>query len=218
MKIQLWNDMEMQRYNYPTPPSTNEDSPVSVHILSPPSYLSESSSSPVDFQKQNYVFASTNFSVMPNQTFDNMPGEVDDIPPCLKMIEQPLDKFRFRYKSEMTGTHGSLNGENSDKTRKMTYPTVELCNYQGSAIVRCSIWQIKHNGDDFMPHAHRLVKKKHGKEETDDPHDLEVNKNTNYQATFHSMGIIHTAKKNIVGELIKKKTKLKRKLLLEKVD
>lgn len=47
-------------------------------------------------------------------------------PAYLSMVEQPIDKFRFRYKSEMAGTHGSLTGINSDKTRKQTYPTVKV--------------------------------------------------------------------------------------------
>lgn len=46
--------------------------------------------------------------------------------PFLQIIEQPVDKFRFRYKSEMAGTHGSLNGINSDRSRKQSFPTVEV--------------------------------------------------------------------------------------------
>lgn len=46
--------------------------------------------------------------------------------PMLHIIEQPVEKFRFRYRSEMSGTHGSLNGINSDKLRKNTYPTVQV--------------------------------------------------------------------------------------------
>lgn len=44
--------------------------------------------------------------------------------PYLKIVEEPVEKFRFRYKSEMAGTHGSLNGMNSDRSRKQTFPTV----------------------------------------------------------------------------------------------
>jgi Rel/ankyrin family protein len=46
--------------------------------------------------------------------------------PYLKIIEEPVEKFRFRYKSEMMGTHGSILGRNSDRNRKKTYPTVEV--------------------------------------------------------------------------------------------
>lgn len=37
-----------------------------------------------------------------------------------------MDKFRFRYKSEMAGTHGSLSGMASEKNRRATFPTVEV--------------------------------------------------------------------------------------------
>jgi Rel/ankyrin family protein len=46
--------------------------------------------------------------------------------PYLKIIEEPVEKFRFRYKSEMMGTHGSILGRSSDRNRKKTYPTVEV--------------------------------------------------------------------------------------------
>jgi len=46
--------------------------------------------------------------------------------PYLRIIEQPVEKFRFRYKSEMMGTHGSILGRSSDRNRKKTYPTVEV--------------------------------------------------------------------------------------------
>lgn len=42
----------------------------------------------------------------------------------MEILEQPVEKFRFRYKSEMAGTHGSLTGVNSDRSRKQTFPTV----------------------------------------------------------------------------------------------
>lgn len=56
-------------------------------------------------------------------------GTVDFPDPSLQFIEQPTDRFRFRYKSEMAGTHGSLTGIKSDKSRKQTYPTVEVNNF-----------------------------------------------------------------------------------------
>lgn len=46
--------------------------------------------------------------------------------PYLTMAEEPVERFRFRYKSEMAGTHGSLTGKTSDRSRKQTYPTVEV--------------------------------------------------------------------------------------------
>ncbi|KAH8258380.1 hypothetical protein KR038_010339, partial [Drosophila bunnanda] len=119
--------------------------------------------------------------------------------PQLRIVEQPVEKFRFRYKSEMHGTHGSLNGANSKRTPK-TFPEVTLCNYDGPAVIRCSLFQT--NLDS--PHSHQLVVRK---EERDvcDPHDLHVSKDRGYVAQFINMGIIHTAKKYIFDELLKKK-------------
>lgn len=51
---------------------------------------------------------------------------IDPYQPYLHIVEEPIDKFRFRYKSEMSGTHGSLSGMKSDRSRKQTYPTVEV--------------------------------------------------------------------------------------------
>ncbi|KAH8383823.1 hypothetical protein KR009_010659, partial [Drosophila setifemur] len=120
--------------------------------------------------------------------------------PHLKIAEQPVEKFRFRYKSEMHGTHGSLNGANSKRTPK-TFPEVSLYNYDGPAVIRCSLFQT--NLDS--PHSHQLVVRK-DERDVCDPHDLHVSKERGYVAQFINMGIIHTAKKYIRDELLKKKT------------
>ncbi|CAG2062991.1 unnamed protein product, partial [Timema podura] len=124
--------------------------------------------------------------------------------PCLVIREEPVDRFRFRYKSEMIGTHGSILGRNSEKMRKKSYPTVELCNYNGSAIIRCTLCTFSPKGLPRSLHTHRLVVRQ-GNEDKDDPHDIVVSPDHGYIAVFQGMGIIHTAKKNIVDELIKKK-------------
>ncbi|XP_067633641.1 nuclear factor NF-kappa-B p110 subunit-like isoform X2 [Eurosta solidaginis] len=117
----------------------------------------------------------------------------------LRILEQPVEKFRFRYKSEMHGTHGSLNGANSKRTPK-TFPEVELYNYKGKAEIRCSLFQTNLES----PHSHQLVVRK---DETDicDPHRLTVSPERGYVAQFQNMGIIHTAKKFIFDELLRKK-------------
>ncbi|KAF5293198.1 hypothetical protein FQA39_LY13666 [Lamprigera yunnana] len=131
--------------------------------------------------------------------------------PSLKILEQPVDRFRFRYKSEMSGTHGSLCGLTSDRSRKQTYPCVQLLNYNEPAVIRCSLYQYGRENTAYSRqlHAHRLVKKQ-GAEEIDDPHEIVVNSDSGYIANFHSMGIIHTAKKFIIPELIRKNTRLKK--------
>ncbi|EDV49828.1 nuclear factor NF-kappa-B p110 subunit [Drosophila erecta] len=125
-------------------------------------------------------------------------GDIKHVPQ-LRIVEQPVEKFRFRYKSEMHGTHGSLNGANSKRTPK-TFPEVTLCNYDGSAVIRCSLFQT--NLDS--PHSHQLVVRKDDRDVCD-PHDLHVSKERGYVAQFINMGIIHTAKKFIKEELFKKK-------------
>lgn len=122
-----------------------------------------------------------------------------DYTAVLHIAEQPVEKFRFRYKSEMHGTHGSLNGINSKRTPK-TFPEVILRNYDGPAVIRCSLFQT--NLDS--PHSHQLVVRK-DEHDVCDPHDLHVSKDRGYVAQFINMGIIHTAKKYIFDELLKKK-------------
>ena len=42
----------------------------------------------------------------------------------LRIIEQPTNRIRYRYKSEK-GSHGGLTGESSTQSKK-TYPTVKV--------------------------------------------------------------------------------------------
>uniref|UniRef100_A0A2M4AE14 Putative ipt domain of the transcription factor nfkappab n=1 Tax=Anopheles triannulatus TaxID=58253 RepID=A0A2M4AE14_9DIPT len=122
--------------------------------------------------------------------------------PYLVILEQPVDKFRFRYQSEMHGTHGSLMGARTEKAKK-TFPTVELRGYAGEAKIRCSLYQV--DPARRAPHSHHLVIKS-GDIDLIDPHDLEVGPGepAQYVAAFQGMGIIHTAKKFIGEELYKK--------------
>ncbi|KAB0802639.1 hypothetical protein PPYR_04825 [Photinus pyralis] len=189
-------DLDMNLYpNLLTPPM---DSPTSS-MMSPDS----------DCRSPTHLF--TPYQVPHIYSYNPDVVTIRDLPePCLRMREPPVDKFRFRYKSEMSGTHGSLNGKTSDRSRKQTFPSVELLNYDKEAVIRCSLYQY---GREDMAHtrqlhAHRLVKKQ-GTDEIDDPHNVHVNSDVGFVANFHSMGIIHTARKYIVPELIRKMTILK---------
>lgn len=121
--------------------------------------------------------------------------------PHLIILEQPIEKFRFRYKSEMIGTHGSLVGASSMASRKKNAPTVKLQNYNDKAIIRCTL--VTSDEKLRIPHAHRLVKRE-GNIDQDDPHIIEVSQDNEFVAVFHGMGIIHTAKKYVKEELIQK--------------
>lgn len=101
--------------------------------------------------------------------------------PYLRITEQPVEKFRFRYKSEMHGTHGALMGSSSSKTRK-SFPTVELANYTGDAIIQCSLYQADTNGQK-MHHSHKLVIRQDNVD-IDDPHRLNVNQFRGYSVQY----------------------------------
>nr|CAI5858703.1 unnamed protein product [Callosobruchus analis] len=204
----------------PTPPMSGGESPQGINQVPSPS--SDSNKSvfsvyPGQYQEDGFIISIPTMTegeelvVNPTDTMMDVDPSVTNLEPSLKLLVQPTDKFRFRYISEMAGTHGSLTGVRSDKSRNQTHPTVQLLNCSEPAIVRCSIYQVREKGKDLKPHPyphpHRLIMKR-GREEQDDPHDIEVGPAENFTAVFPAMGIIHTAKKNIVGELVRKKSKL----------
>lgn len=88
-----------------------------------------------------------------------------DKQPYLQIIEQPIDTFRFRYKTEIKSerlgnhsTHGSLTGINTGtgtKKNKRTYPTCQLMNFTGVAKIRCSLHQV--DTLNLLLHSHNLV-------------------------------------------------------------
>lgn len=121
----------------------------------------------------------------------------------LSIAEEPVNKFRFRYASEMHGTHGSLTGQTTSRTKK-TYPSVQLHNFYGEATIRCSLFQIqKFKHEMATPHSHTLVIRQ-GNEDRKDPHEVVVSPANDYVAVFQGMGIIHTARKHIEQELLAK--------------
>ncbi|KAI4498575.1 hypothetical protein M0802_006281 [Mischocyttarus mexicanus] len=121
--------------------------------------------------------------------------------PHVVITEQPIEKFRFRYKSEMMGTHGTLS-TNIVVAKKKGAPTVELRNFHENAIIRCTL-VTSDEKTPRIPHAHRLIRKS-GQKDIDDPHDIQVSQENGFTAVFYGMGIIHTAKRNVKDELIRK--------------
>ncbi|XP_031633420.1 nuclear factor NF-kappa-B p110 subunit-like isoform X2 [Contarinia nasturtii] len=170
-------------------PMSGNMSPIS-NSMSPVS-SSDSSSA--------YHFQQLQISSNANEYFVNtMNTKMDE--PFLEIMEQPIDKFRFRYKSEMHGTHGMLTGQHSKKT----FPAVRLRNFTGEALIRCSLYQIWKPGHELpFPHSHSLVVRC-GNDDKKDPHEAMVSQLHGYKATFQGMGIIHTARKHIEDELYDK--------------
>lgn len=102
--------------------------------------------------------------------------------PFLEIVEEPTDKpFRFRYKSEMHGTHGSLMGARTERSKR-TYPAVALRNFTfAKAIIRCSLYQVAKKSGERNPHSHKLVIRR-GDTEQNDPHDVEVSSQNDFTA------------------------------------
>uniref|UniRef100_A0A1I8PWX9 RHD domain-containing protein n=1 Tax=Stomoxys calcitrans TaxID=35570 RepID=A0A1I8PWX9_STOCA len=175
-------------------------------------YVTTTTSSNYSNIAVNYSFGNlettTNTSTMPvnyqnNYTPSSYMAVKREYAATIRISEQPVEKFRFRYKSEMHGTHGSLNGANSVRNTK-SFPEIELCGYKGDAVIRCSLFQTNRDS----PHSHQLVVRKDD-HDICDPHELKVSETTGYYVEFKNMGIIHTAKKFIVEELLKKKRRRK---------
>uniref|UniRef100_A0A1B0DRJ1 Uncharacterized protein n=1 Tax=Phlebotomus papatasi TaxID=29031 RepID=A0A1B0DRJ1_PHLPP len=166
---------------------------------STPSPLSNSSTS--DGSEATYNYQGSQGSNIGQLSYNmNQMLHLNTAQPHLVIIHEPMDKFRFRYKSEMHGSHGSLMASTKDKSKKH-YPRVELRGYDGEAIIRCSLYQ--EDTERPMPHSHKLVVR-NGDEDREDPHDVIVSPTIGFHAEFRGMGIIHTAKKNIAEELFKK--------------
>lgn len=129
--------------------------------------------------------------------------------PFLEIINQPINKFRFRYKTEMKGPHGCLTAQNS----KAKFPSVHLKNFIVEAVIRCSICQIKAN--DFVgliPHANQLIFRDKHNAIKNEPHESIVSQKLGYIATFQGLTIMITKKEDIVNELF---VKLKRRAEFE---
>ncbi|KAI5637450.1 rel-like DNA-binding domain-containing protein [Phthorimaea operculella] len=105
--------------------------------------------------------------------------------PYLIITVQPQEQFRFRYVKEITdSSHGYLQGESPPNAGK-TFPTVELSNYNGEAVIKCQVYQ--HDKD--IEHPHRLF---YGS--IDIQPIVNVSAAKGYTVPFECLGIIHTAK------------------------
>ncbi|XP_071485203.1 nuclear factor NF-kappa-B p105 subunit-like [Diadema antillarum] len=110
----------------------------------------------------------------------------------LKILEQPRQRgFRFRYGCEGP-SHGGLPGSNSQRGKK-SFPSVEICNYKGSARIVVSLVT---NEDTPRPHAHSLV----GKHCRDGLCTVQVGPK-DMTASFPNLGILHVTRKDVVPTL-----------------
>lgn len=121
--------------------------------------------------------------------------------PHLKIIEQPRQEFRFRYKTEVKATYGAVHGESSTPSDK-TYPTVQLFNFNEKAVIRCSLYQT--NTLSPLLHAHKLITRPDRKY-CIDPHMLHVSPDYGMIAEFRGISISHTPRKEMAEVYATKK-------------
>ncbi|XP_017025640.1 dorsal-related immunity factor Dif isoform X2 [Drosophila kikkawai] len=76
--------------------------------------------------------------------------------PHLRIVEEPTNNIiRFRYKCEGR-TAGSIPGMNSNSENGKTFPTIEVCNYDGPVVIVVSCVT---SDEPYRQHPHWLVSK-----------------------------------------------------------
>ncbi|XP_016993627.2 dorsal-related immunity factor Dif isoform X2 [Drosophila takahashii] len=116
---------------------------------------------------QHILSQSTSLPVMPshlplhlqNQSQNmnqNLPKPSARSGPYLRIVEEPTNHIiRFRYKCEGR-TAGSIPGMNSSSETGKTFPTIEVCNYDGPVVIVVSCVT---SDEPFRQHPHWLVSK-----------------------------------------------------------
>ncbi|XP_013771872.1 nuclear factor NF-kappa-B p105 subunit-like [Limulus polyphemus] len=119
----------------------------------------------------------------------------------LKIIEQPTNSIRYRYKSEK-GSHGGLTGKSSTTSNK-TYPTVKIENFQPQhnqqVYVKATLYSV---GDEQKPHVHKLMGK-----DCDSEGTCNMKLNSNGTARLEKTFIQHVGKEGAIQALGARKTK-----------
>ncbi|XP_076316148.1 embryonic polarity protein dorsal-like isoform X1 [Tachypleus tridentatus] len=114
--------------------------------------------------------------------------------PYVRLVEQPASRaLRFRYECEGRSA-GSIPGANSTAECK-TYPTIQVVNYKGSAVVVVSC--VTKEGPPFRPHPHNLV----GREGCKKGICTMVINNHDMTCSFSSLGIQCVKRKDIEESL-----------------
>ncbi|XP_078366707.1 nuclear factor NF-kappa-B p105 subunit-like [Oculina patagonica] len=120
--------------------------------------------------------------------------------PYMEILEQPKQRgFRFRYPCEGP-SHGGLPGQYSEKGKK-SYPSVQLCNYQGPARIVVSLVTVD---EPPMPHAHSLI----GKNSNNGVVTVQIGPEHGMTASFPNLGIQHVTKKLVAKVLMERYVKM----------
>merc|ERR1719189_355735 len=128
---------------------------------------------------------------------------------CLIEIEEePEEKFRFRYKSEMQGTHGCIHGRTYSKKNKM-FPTVQVHNVP-SDVTSVKLRIALYTNEISAPpqhHVHKMMWKQASDTEQDFI-ECDVKRDQGFRHSWQGLGIIHTSRKNIDQTLTSRISKL----------
>eukprot|EP00092_Neocalanus_flemingeri_P044045 GFUD01048705.1.p1 GENE.GFUD01048705.1~~GFUD01048705.1.p1 ORF type:complete len:778 (-),score=189.68 GFUD01048705.1:74-2407(-) len=113
----------------------------------------------------------------------------------IQIVEEPEEKFRFRYKSEMQGTHGCIHGRTYTKKSKK-FPTIQIQNVPidvQSVRVRVALYT---NEKPRNHHVHKVMWKQSSDVEQNFV-EFDVNRGQGFRHMWQGLGIIHTSRKYI---------------------
>merc|ERR1719167_904014 len=113
----------------------------------------------------------------------------------IQITEEPEEKFRFRYKSEMQGTHGCIHGKHYTKKSKK-FPTVQIQNVPldvHTVRIRVALYT---NEKPRNHHVHKVMWKTASDVEQNFV-ECEVNRAQGFRHMWQGLGIIHTSRKYI---------------------
>ena len=113
----------------------------------------------------------------------------------IQILEEPEEKFRFRYKSEMQGTHGCIHGKHYSKKSKK-FPEIQILNVPpevDKVRLRVALYT---NEKPRRHHVHKVMWKKCSDWEQDFI-EWDVLRNKGFKHTWQGLGIIHTSRRFI---------------------
>jgi len=113
----------------------------------------------------------------------------------IKIVEEPEEKFRFRYKSEMQGTHGCIHGRSYTKKSKK-FPTIQIQNVPievQTVRVRVALYT---NEKPRNHHVHKVMWKQSSDVEQNFV-EFDVSRAQGFRHMWQGLGIIHTSRKYI---------------------
>jgi len=114
----------------------------------------------------------------------------------IQIVEEPEEKFRFRYKSEMQGTHGCIHGKNHQKKKAKKFPTVGVQNVPSDVeTVRLRV-ALYTNERPRKHHVHKIMSKQFSEQEQDFI-EVDISRKNGFQHVWQGLGIIHTSRRHI---------------------